>query len=177
VPKSRQLSILSMQRHASRKDFSYECAGAWNAFGQLPGVHLWWWGTGEERYQLRTAKEEAIAFMRNVERDTHSEPMTASIGGRIFSLHRLTVTISSSSPGIAEIAARYARDADGHFAEAKHSRDQPYMRIGELTDEAGTPSCMSAGRMVITGLARVSHSPISGGSGSWSGEPSERMPS
>ena len=113
------------------KDFSRECAGAWSAFGQLPGVRLWRWRVGKGRYELQTAKREAIASLQ----DTG----TASIGGRSFSLRKLSVTASSSSPGIAEITARSFRDLRGHFAEAKHSRDQPYMRIDELADEAGTP--------------------------------------
>jgi hypothetical protein len=116
------------------RDFSRECAGAWNDFGQLPGVHLWrrWVGGC---YELQTATREAIAFLQ----DTGSELMAASIGGRSFSLRRLIGTASSSSPGIAEITARSFRDQRGHFAEAKHSRQQPAARIDELTDEAGTP--------------------------------------
>jgi DivIVA domain-containing protein len=119
---------------ADREDFSGECAGAWHAFGQLPGVHLRWERVGGGRSKLRTAEDEAVASLQNVMRG--SELMIASIGGRSFSL-RKTGPASSPSPGIAEITARCFRDKRGHFAEAKHSRQQPYMRIDELADEAG----------------------------------------
>jgi DivIVA domain-containing protein len=123
---------------ASREDFSNECAGAWKDFGQLPGVHLRWGWVGGGRNELRTAEEEAIASLQDDIRHTSSELMTASISGRSFSLRR-TDPAGSSSPGIAEITARSFRNKRGHFAEAKHSRQQPYMRIDELADEAGAP--------------------------------------
>jgi hypothetical protein len=127
---------------ADREDFSGECAGAWNAFGQLPGVHLRWGRVGGGCSELRTAEGEAIASLQD---RRGSERMTASIGGRSFSF-RKTGPASPPSPGTAEIAARSFRDIRGHFAEAKHSRQQPAARIAELTDEAGTPILYVRGR-------------------------------
>ena len=131
---------------ASRDDFSNECAGAWNDFGQLPGVHLRWGSVGGGHNQLHTAEDEAIASLQDGIRYTSSELMTASISGRSFSLRlRKTDLASSSSPSIAEITARSFWDKRGHLAEAKHSRQQPYMRIDELADEAGVPTFYVSG--------------------------------
>jgi hypothetical protein len=96
---------------ASREEFSGECAGAWNAFGQLPGVPLRWGQVGGGRNELCTA-EEAIASLQDGTPYTGSELMTASISGRSFSL-RVTNPASSSSPGIAEITPRSFRDKRG----------------------------------------------------------------
>jgi hypothetical protein len=52
-------------------------------------------------------------------------------------------TARSSSPVIAEIAARAARDQDGHFAKPTRRRKLPSVR--GLVDEAGIPILYTSG--------------------------------
>ena len=65
-------------RRASRGYFTRQCEKAWRDFGQLPGTHLWWGGTGKFKKELRTAEEQTLASSRRLFGETFSA------GGRDF---------------------------------------------------------------------------------------------
>jgi hypothetical protein len=148
--------------------FAGDCKNGWRDLGQLPGTHLRSGQVGKVHDELRTAEQQTIASL-----DRRS--LTFSIRDRSFTWK--TSPARSSSPGIAELAARYRRDYLGHFSSAKVGLYRRlellyigYGKIGsgrprELVDETGIPFCTPAGRITASGPALVSRSPISGGSG------------
>jgi len=120
--------------------FNGLCEKAWRDFGQVPGTHLWWGGTGKFRTELRTAEQQALASKRGLSRET------VSAGGRNFTYKKTGAPANSAAGswplGITELAARSWRDCAGHFAaETMSTRGQQEQArmIGELVDETGTP--------------------------------------
>jgi DivIVA domain-containing protein len=146
---------------ASGKHFREECANAWHEFGQQPGTHLRWrWVRyGSSRRELCTAEEQPLASLKGLGRYA-----AVSAGERNFTFTR-PEHAGSSSPDIAEIAARSSRDYAGHFAEqpisgraqAEASGRNPstWQRLNEvrppplfmnqLVDEAGIPILYTSG--------------------------------
>jgi hypothetical protein len=110
--------------------FTEDCLNAWRDFGQLPGTYLWW-GRAGGRWVLRTAEGQTLFSLRQgYFRDT------VSAGGRRFTQGRAR----SSSPDVAEIAARSTRDIEGHFSfAAKERHERRLAHPGEIRDETGTP--------------------------------------
>jgi DivIVA domain-containing protein len=131
------------------RHFGEECENAWYDFDQQPGVYLRWErvkaGLLATRlaFELRTADQQAIASVRGW---PIYGSMTASTGGKTFTWNRSPVR--SSSPVIAELAARSWRDHAGHFT-AKPMKDSAQRReartVRELIDDTGIPILYSSG--------------------------------
>lgn len=145
------------QRKAERW-FAGECENAWRDFGKQPGVQLWW-GRAEARWELRTADEQALAFLQGggpihsmqwgrvppFRAPLERGPNAVSVGGRRLTF-RTKGRVRSSSQVIGEIAARSARDAAGHFAEPESRQRKPSVtEVTELVDEAGIPMLYISG--------------------------------
>jgi hypothetical protein len=129
--------------------FAGQCENAWRDFGQQPGVQLRWEQVqlGAERWELRTTAQQTLAsldFWGPVRTMLwwSDQPKTVSAGGRRFTFQEMD-RARSSSPVIAEIADRDARDGVGHFAEPIHSRRLP--SVTGLVDEGGTPILYTSG--------------------------------
>ena len=122
-----------------RKPFLEECANAWRDFGHLPGKQFFWERVSLGRYELRTAGQQKLAFVR---RYGLVETVIAD-GGR-FALKRTRLT--QSSPDVAEIAARGSGNCAGQFLTPRSSRRQRWedrqgkfpVKLKELADETGT---------------------------------------
>jgi hypothetical protein len=130
--------------------FGEECENAWYDFDQQPGVYLRWErvkgslvAAARWAFELRTADQQAIASLRGW---PIYAPMTASTGGKTFTWNRGPAR--SSSPDIADLAARSWRDHAGHFT-AKPMKDSALRRearqVRELIDDTGTPILYSSG--------------------------------
>jgi hypothetical protein len=122
--------------------FAEQCENAWRDFSEQPGVQLRCEKTQGSVYlwELRTADQQTLVSLDfggpgRVKLIMSDKPRTDSSGGRRFTFQTMD-RMRSSSPVIAEIAARAARDKAGHFAEPARGRP-PSVR--GLVDEAGTP--------------------------------------
>jgi hypothetical protein len=133
--------------------FTGQCENAWRDFGEQPGVQL----RCEQAqvpgglWELRTAGQQILVSLEfagpiRTRLITSDVPSTRAIsaGGRRFTFQTVD-RARSSSPVIAEIAARAAQDAAGHFAKPAHGRP-PSVR--GLVDEAGTPILYISGRNI-----------------------------
>lgn len=104
-------------RRKAERWFAGKCENAWRDFGEQPGVQLWW-GRAEARWELRTAEQQALAFLQGGG-PVHSmqwgrvapfralwerAPNSVSVSGRRLTF-RTTDPVRSSSPVIGEIAA------------------------------------------------------------------------
>jgi hypothetical protein len=140
-----------------RESFAKECQDAWRDFGQQPGLQLWWRPGGKARlwamalgnhFELRTAEQQTLASVRGWDWKTR----IVSVGGRSFTLQN-TVATKSLFPGSSELAARMARDNEGHFAKKTEGRRIRLPggtfpgrdRLIELLDEAGMPILCGSG--------------------------------
>jgi DivIVA domain-containing protein len=132
------------------QDFSAECENAWYDFDQQPGTYLRWErvkgslvAAARWAFELRTADLQAIALLRGW---PIYGSMTASTGGKTFTWNRSPAR--SSSPIIADLAARSWRDHAGHFT-AKPMKDsaqrQETRTVRELIDDTGTAILYSSG--------------------------------
>jgi len=143
-------------------DLAEKCTSEWHEFGQQPGTHLRWrWVRyGSSRRELCTAEQQTLASLRESGRS-----VIVSAGKRSFVFTR-PGGAGSSSPDIAEIAARSSRDYAGHFAEqaasgrarAEASGRKPSiaqrlaevssrapLHLAQLVDEAGIPILYTSG--------------------------------
>jgi DivIVA domain-containing protein len=136
--------------------FAGQCENAWRDFGQQPGVQLWWGQAGRALWELRTAEQQTLASLQGrliysmlwgrgpmVTALWRWESKTACVGQSSFTFRKMNPA-RSSSPVIAEIAARTAQDEDGHFAETTRRRRQPSVR--GLVDETGIPILYASGK-------------------------------
>jgi DivIVA domain-containing protein len=144
----------------SRRDyFRDECWDAWRDFGHQPGTRLCSERAGWRR-ELRSAEQQTIASLRGFtwQNRGYGQGLAVSAGGRSFTF-KTGVPLRSSSPDIAEIAARSTRDTEGHFAakkagsrnrQAEASSQEPGYRYPTavpraLVDETGTPILYASG--------------------------------
>jgi DivIVA domain-containing protein len=112
--------------------FSRDCEDAWRDFFRQPGVTLRLGkrvSLGGTRYELCTADGKMIA--------SRTVGNTVLVGMRAFS-HRICGR-DSWPPGVAEIAARSARDFAGHFSGQTIVGTPQGPVVREFVDEAGTP--------------------------------------
>lgn len=138
--------------------FVEQCENAWRDFGQLPGTRLRWEhraGRGLVK-DLRTTEQQTLASLssKQFERAGRGHE-TFSAGGRSFTWKRASAE-GGSSPGVAKLAARTARDDLGHFASNRQSRmagwtyndlmsGPDYLPL-ELVDDTGTPIVYTCGK-------------------------------
>ncbi len=141
---AKRYALRKRSQGASRGYFVEQCRNAWRDFGQVPGTHLWWGGAGKSKMALRTAEQQTLASTQGLLR------MTFSAGGRSFTYRRASV--ESSSPAVAELSTRAARDDFGHFARnsgiglIRNELRGPGRPVWELVDETGTPILYTSGR-------------------------------
>jgi hypothetical protein len=133
------------QASGEKYAFELQCDSAWRDFGQVRGTHLWFGKAARGSTELRTAEQRTLASVRGIWRRTFS------VDGAIFTLQRPSAE-ESSSPAVAELLARAARDEAGHYADYTPGRViLPELRIGPdlhprgLADGAGTPILYTAG--------------------------------
>jgi hypothetical protein len=120
-------------RRKARKWFAGQCENAWRDFGQQPGIQLpkqW-----DVQWEPRPWQQTLVSLVSDpAEEGWWNETIrTDAMRLKFQKMNRA----GSSSPVIAEIAARAARDADGHFAKPGQRRKPP--RVAGLMDEAGSP--------------------------------------
>jgi hypothetical protein len=133
------------------KWFAGQCENAWRDFGHRPGVQLRERQVAKFR-ELRTAEQQTLTSLEFVWASLEfgwahtswtGEPKTVSAGGRRFTF-QTTDRARSPFPVVAEIAARTARDKDGHFAKPARRRARP-PSVSGLVDEAGSPVLYTSG--------------------------------
>jgi DivIVA domain-containing protein len=103
--------VAQFPRGGGRYGFDEKCTSEWQEFGQQPGTHLRlrWARVASSRRELCTAEQQPLALKE------FGQSGTVSIGERSFTFNT-PGHAGSSSPDIAEIAARSWRDYAGHFA-------------------------------------------------------------
>ena len=120
-------------RRKAWKWFAGQCENTWRDFGQQPGIQLleqW-----DVHWEPRTWQQSLVSLVSDpAEEGWWNETIRAD--GRRFKFQKMN-RARSSSPVVAGIAARAARDADGHFAKPSQRRKPP--RVAGLMDEAGSP--------------------------------------
>ena len=158
----RDLGVVAQFRRGGRNGLAGKCTGEWGEFDQQPGTHLRWrWVRyGSSRRGLCTAEQLPLASLQKSGRS-----VTVSAGERSFTFTR-PGRAGSSSPDIAEIAARSSRDYAGHFAgqtisgraqaEASGRKpgiaqrlaevsSRPPLDLRQLVDDAGIPVLYTSG--------------------------------
>jgi hypothetical protein len=154
--RARRKSHSDERKHGSeeREYFSEQCDNAWEDFGQQPGTYLRSGWVGAASYELLTMEVQTIASVRgHLWYMPRFVPKIVKAGERSFTF-RMTGPAGSSSQGLAEIAARSARDYDGHFSaktissrkQEAEARQWARARLPELVDKAGTPILHTSGR-------------------------------
>jgi hypothetical protein len=115
------------------KWFAGPCEKAWRNFRQQPGAHLA--GQWDIYWEPRPWQRKLVSRLADfAEVGWGNETIRA--GGMRFKFETMD-RARSASPVIAKIAARAARDADGHFAKPRQRRKPP--RVAGLMDEAKSP--------------------------------------
>jgi hypothetical protein len=115
------------------KWFAAQCENAWRDFGQRPRIQLP--GQWDVHWEPRPWRQALVSLVSDYAVEGWwNEAIRA--GGRRFRFQKMD-RARSSSPVIAEIAVRAARDEDGHFAKPRPRRKPP--RVAGLIDEAGSP--------------------------------------
>ena len=141
----------------ARKWFTGQCENAWRDFSQQSGIQLRCEEvqTAGKAWELRGVDQQIPAspdFGGPIRTRFNSwrEYETISAGERRFTFQKMD-RARSSSPVIAEIAARTARDQAGHFTEPARGRQRP-PGVRGLVDEAGTPILYISGWHSVTSL-------------------------
>jgi hypothetical protein len=158
----RDLGVVAQFPRGGRNDLARKCTGEWDEFDQQPGTHLRWrWVRyGSSRRELCTTEQQPLASLQESGRS-----VTVTAGERSFTFTR-PGRAGSSSPDIAEIAARSSRDYAGHFAEQTTSgraqaeasgrkpsiarrlaedNSRPPLHLRQLVDDAGIPILYTSG--------------------------------
>jgi hypothetical protein len=132
--------------------FSEQCQNAWRDFGQQPGVALWWGRAGRGHRELHAAGQAIasvdgrgpMSFRYADMQFREPKPYAVSVGGRHFTLW--VGPRRSSSPLMAEIFARDARDCAGHFAKPERRPKRPRVEeVRKLADEEGSTILYTSG--------------------------------